>query len=234
MIQPPPSVTDLPINQLGTFASRIAPWLNCLVYPLGSYLVMPCYFGRIEVIGQENIPRTGPAILAPTHRSRWDALVVPHAAGRLVSGRDLRFMVSANELHRGLQGWFIQRLGGFPVDTERPGIGSVRHSVELLLQGEMLVIFPEGGIFRDRKVHPLKRGVARIALEAELNQAGIGVKILPISIAYSQPYPSWKTDVTVKIGVPIEVANYDSNDIKESTEQLTAELKAALKVLHEF
>ena len=59
------------------------------------------------------------------------------------------------------------------------------------------------------------------------------MKILPISIAYSQPYPTWGTDVTVKIGTPIEVAKYDMNAIKESTQQLTNDLHAALTILHE-
>ena len=233
MNQSSPSAQDSPVNQSAKFESRIAPWLTCLAYPLGSYLVIPLYFGAIKVTGQENIPRTGPVILAPTHRSRWDALIVPYATGKLVSRRELRVMVSANELYKGIQGWFIQRLGGFPVDTERPGISSVRHSVELLCEGEMIVIFPEGNIFRENRVHSLKRGVPRIALETELNRPGIGVKILPISVAYSQPYPTWGTDVTVKIGRPIEVAKYDMNAMKESTQQLTNDLHTALKILHE-
>jgi 1-acyl-sn-glycerol-3-phosphate acyltransferase len=76
----------------------------------GNYLVLPAFFSKITVTGQENIPLTGGVILAPTHRSRWDALILPYAVGRLVSGRDLRFMVSANEM-KGVQGWFIRRLG---------------------------------------------------------------------------------------------------------------------------
>jgi 1-acyl-sn-glycerol-3-phosphate acyltransferase len=73
--------------------SHIAPWLINIVYPLGSSLVIPFYFGKIDISGQENIPPSGAVIVAPTHRSRWDALLVPYATGRLVSGRDLYFMV---------------------------------------------------------------------------------------------------------------------------------------------
>ncbi len=212
--------------------SRISPWLIRLAYPLGCWLVMPLFFGRLKVTGQENIPLNEPVIVAPLHRSRWDALIVPLAVGRLVSGRDLRFMVTSSEL-QGIQGWFIRRLGGFPIDVKRPAASSLEHSVKILKKGEMLVIFPEGGIFRDNTVHPLKRGVARIALEVEAQQPGSGIKILPLSLEYSQPYPTWGTDITVNIGQPIEVAQYDPQTMKASSEKLTDDLEATLTELHE-
>ncbi|WP_107666309.1 1-acyl-sn-glycerol-3-phosphate acyltransferase [Cyanothece sp. BG0011] len=208
--------------------SRISPWLIRLVYPLGAWIVLPLYFGRITIKGQEHIPETGPVIIAPTHRSRWDALIIPYAVGRMVSGRDVRFMVTSSEME-GIQGWFIRRLGGFPVDVKRPGPSSLEHSVEVLKQGEMLVIFPEGGIFRDTEVHPLKRGVARIALEVESQQPGCGMKILPVAIEYSQPFPSWGTDVTVNIGSPLDVATYDITTMKRSSEKLTQDIESDLK-----
>ncbi len=208
--------------------SRISPWLINIAYPLGSIILLPFYFGRITINGQEHIPKTGPVIIAPTHRSRWDALMIPYAVGRMVSGRDVRFMVTSSEM-TGIQGWFIRRMGGFPVDVKRPGPSSLEHSVEVLKQEEMLVIFPEGGIFRDREIHPLKRGVARIALEVESQQPGCGMKILPVGIEYSQPFPSWGTDVTINIGSPLEAASYDTTTLKRSSEKLTHDLESHLK-----
>jgi 1-acyl-sn-glycerol-3-phosphate acyltransferase len=147
-------------------------------------------------------------------------------------------MVLASEM-KGLQGWFIRRMGGFPVDNNQPGIGSFRHGVELLEKGEMVVIFPEGGIFQDERVHPLKRGLARIALEVESSNPGLGVKIVPISIRYSQPVPHWRCDVKVRIGTPLNVADYCSASpkntakltVRQSSQKLTAELETALKRL---
>lgn len=208
--------------------SRISPWLIRLVYPLGYWIVLPLYFGRLIITGQEHIPKTGPVIIAPTHRSRWDALIIPYAVGRMVSGRDLRFMVTASEV-AGLQGWFIRRLGGFPIDIKHPRSSSLEHSIEVLKQGEMLVIFPEGGIFQDTQVHPLKRGVARIALDVQSQQPKCGIKILPVTIEYSQPLPSWGTDVQVNIGSPIDVATYDTTTIKSSSQTLTQDLESRLK-----
>lgn len=229
--------------------SRISPWLSGVAYPLGRYVVLPFYFGHIEVTGREHLPTEGPIILAPTHRSRWDAFMVPYAAGHDITGRHLRFMVSANEV-TGLQGFFIRRFGGFPVDTEHPAISSLRHGVELLRSGEILVIFPDGNIYRDSGIQPLKPGLARMALQAEVGAGSVdsshnhtdisaktpstklGTKIVPMTIKYSQPVPQWGCDVQIRIGSPLQVADYCTTSVKKSAQRLTSDLETALKNLY--
>ena len=225
--------SDINKSKEQSLNSRISPWLANLLYPLGSKFVLPLFFDKIQVTGQENIPENGSVIVAPTHRSRWDALVIPYAVGKLVSGRDLRFMVSSNEV-KGLQGWFIRRMGGFPVDTERPGMESLCHTVDLLREEEMIVIFPEGGIFRQPKVQNLKRGVALISLQVQSEHPANKVKILPVSIRYSQTYPSWGTKVDVDIGSPLDVKDYVTKSLRQGSQKLTQELFQRLKDLHEI
>lgn len=232
MMQLDSSHTDIETakNTKVAASSRVSPWLTPILYPLGQRLVLPLHFGKIEVRGQENLPTNGPVIVAPTHRSRWDAILVPAIIGKSATGRDPRYMVSINEM-RGIQGWFIRRMGGFAVDPKHPSIGTLRHGVELLQQGEMLVIFPEGDIYRDGNVHPLKPGLARLALSAELSQPELGIKILPINISYSQTYPTWGCDVTCRIGSPIHVGDYSTGSIKKDAQQLTQDLELTLKQL---
>lgn len=211
-----------------TNISRVSPWLTPLAYLLGRHL-LHLFFGHISVTGQQHIPKEGPVILAPTHRSRWDALLVPYAAGRCLTGRDPRFMVTITEC-QGLQGWLIRHLGGFPVNLKHPSITTLRHAVDLLANSETLVIFPEGGI-RKGKLHPLKPGIARLALSAESNYAGLGVKIIPISIDYSQTNPTWGTNVNINIGKPIKVADYLGSNTKLGAKLLTADLASSLQQL---
>ena len=210
--------------------SRVSPWLIRVAYLLGRYMILPSFFGHIKVTGRENIPKSGPVILAPTHRSRWDSLVLPYATGRCVTGRDMRFMVTSNEC-QGLQGWFVLRMGGFPVNIERPAIATLRHTVELMQQGEMLVIYPEGGIHRDGQVHPLKPGIARLAVTAESTYPGLDIKVIPVGIHYSEPYPHWGTDVSIHIGEPIKAADYMNGNLKQEAKRLTADLTHKLKQL---
>jgi len=213
-----------------TTASRVSPWLIKIAYPLGRFFLLPFFFSRISVTGQENLPKTGPVILAPTHRSRWDALLVPHTTGRGVTQRDLRYMVSGNEC-RGIQGWFIKRLGGFAIDPKQPSITSLRHGVELLQNGEMLVIFPEGGIFRDNEVKALKPGLARLALSAESSHPGLGITVVPVGISYNEAYPSWGSRVSIHIGSPLKVADYQTDSPKQGAKRLTADLRSELSHL---
>lgn len=234
------SVSDarVPVKRLSLHfspISRCSPWLTPLVYALGRYLVLPAYFGRITVLGRHHIPPQGPVILAPTHRSRWDPILLSLAAGRWATGRDLHFMVTANEV-RGIQGWFIRRLGGFSINTERPSVASLRHGVDLIQQGAMFVIFPEGNIFRDGAIAPLKPGLARLALQAEAATPGTGVKVVPVSLHYSDPHVGWRTQVTIKIGPPLAVERYlpentASDRLKASARDLTGDLTTALDQL---
>jgi len=218
-------------SQVNSKSSSLYPWLASLSYFLGRHIVMPFYFRRINIIGTKNIPKERPVILAPTHRSRWDGLMIAYATGRLVTGRDPRFMVSMDEV-KGLQGWLIRNLGGFPINPKNPAVSCFRYGVELMLNRKMLVIFPEGNIFRDNQVHTLKTGLARIGLQAESHQPNLDVKIVPISLNYNPVIPRRGCNVTVRIGVPLSVKDYICGSGKKRAQNLTMDLEAALKNLN--
>jgi 1-acyl-sn-glycerol-3-phosphate acyltransferase len=211
--------------------AEVSSWLTKIIYPLGQYLVIPGYFREIEVIGKEYIPHKGAVILAPTHRTRWDPILVPYAVGPYVTGRNSRFMVSADEM-KGLQGWFVRRLGGFAIDTNKPSIASLRHSVDLLHNGEMLTIFPEGNIFRDGTLHPLKKGLARIAMQAEALKPGLDLKIIPIGFSYEHPVVKFRDRVSIEIGKPLQVQTYQQFSTKIGAEKLHQDLTQALEELN--
>ncbi|QQE66929.1 hypothetical protein GFS31_36340 [Leptolyngbya sp. BL0902] len=224
-----------PLSVVPSPQSRCSPWLTPIAYGLGQYLVLPSYFGPITITGQAHIPTHGPVILAPTHRARWDSIVLPLAAGRPATGRDLRFMVTDDEV-KGMQGWFIRRLGGFPVNVRRPSVASLRHGRDLLLNQEMLVIYPEGGIRREDRVHPLKPGLARLAVQAEAAQANLNVHILPVDIFYGEAYPRWRCPVQIHIGAPLMVQAYlqggtAPDALKTAAQQITTDLKKQLVAL---
>ncbi|XGV86739.1 MAG: lysophospholipid acyltransferase family protein [Limnothrix sp. BL-A-16] len=214
----------------GSIRSCVLPWLARVLYPLARRVVLPTYFGSVTIEGLENLPQNARSLLfAPTHRSRWDALVVPCAIGRPICPADLHFMVSANEASRGLQGWFIQRMGGFPVDTTNPSIASVRHGIKVLETGKALVIFPEGDIFRDGHLHPLKPGLARMAIQAERSHSG--VHIVPIHVEYGSPQVGWRCGVRVIVGRSLPLAQYLDRPAKVAAPALTQDLADALNQL---
>jgi 1-acyl-sn-glycerol-3-phosphate acyltransferase len=210
----------------------ISPWLADLAYGLNQRYLLPTYFDRIAVTGREHVPQTGAVIFAPTHRSRWDGLLVPYAIGPQGLGRYPRYMVTIDEM-QGLQGWFIRRMGGFPVDTRSPGIASLRYGIDLLHQAQPLVIFPEGGqLLENRRagVNRLHPGLARIAIKAYMSQPQCPIAIVPMAINYRDPRIG-RRDVDIQIGVPLHVRDYLDVQAKSSARRMTQDLTAALQRL---
>jgi 1-acyl-sn-glycerol-3-phosphate acyltransferase len=202
--------------------SHISIWLTVLLRPIHRLLVWS-YF-RVEVVNAERIPAHGPVLLAPTHRSRWDPVLLYCATRRL-----LRFMASHDEFV-GLQGWFMRHLGTFPVNTRRPTPGALRHCRELILAGEALVIFPEGNLFYypPHHVHPLKPGTAWLALECQEQIPDAHFPLVPIRIVYSDRYPRFRTHVQILIQEPILLGPYLDVPRRAAIRQLTADLQRGL------
>lgn len=218
-----------PAQPITAINSRFSPWLLPLAYFL-CRMILPLFFKRIEVIGQENLPLEGAVVLAPTHRSRWDGILIAFAAGRLATGRDMHFMVTQDEAE-GFQGWILKRLGGFPINPKSPSVASLRHGIKVLQDRQMMVVFPEGNIFRCNEIHPLKPGLIRLALQAESNQPDLAIKVVPITLNYSHLIPRWGCEVTIRIGEPIEVAQYKQGNAKQNAKQLAADLTTRLEGL---
>jgi 1-acyl-sn-glycerol-3-phosphate acyltransferase len=202
----------------------ISPWLSPLAMLVTQDLTLPAFFARVRVLGRKHLPRTGPVLLAPTHRARWDALLLPHAAGRRVTGRDCRFMVTVDEM-KGLQGWFLHRLGCFPVDQGRPTLASLRYAVDLLASGQQLVVFPEGRIRRDDGPIRLHQGLARLAMLT----AGQGVElpVLPVGIAYSHPRPHPGEAAAVCFGEPLRPEGQGRDAARAFNERLAVAMQSA-------
>ena len=64
-------------------------------------IALNCFFRRKIVIGCENLPLKGSVVLAPTHRSRWDALMLTMAAGRRITNRERSDYIMSADVARG-------------------------------------------------------------------------------------------------------------------------------------
>jgi 1-acyl-sn-glycerol-3-phosphate acyltransferase len=206
-----------------SLCNGINPWLAPVAMVLTQDVALSGFFrGGVCVEGQEHLPFSGPVLLAPTHRSRWDALMLPRAAGRRVSGRDCRFMVSSDEMV-GLQGWFLHRLGCFPVNPRKPAAASLRFAVELLQAGQQLVVFPEGRISQDDGPLRLMPGLARLAALAQ--GQGVRVPVVPVGIAYSSARPAFGDSAALCFAPPL----YLDGEGRAATAALNADLVAGLE-----
>ena len=206
---------------------EINPFLGHLAVFLTQELAINIFF-REKIINKNNlsIPKNHSVILAPTHRSRWDGLVLTMAIGRRVTKKDCRFMVTKSEM-KGIQGWFLKRLGCFSINQTSPSLSILRYAVKLIVKKEQLVVFPEGKINKYGKKIPLKEGLYRLARLATKKTKLIIV--LPIGIAYSEVSPRFRGKVSICFGDPLFMNDHLDLSIQEFNQKLNEKMIIAEK-----
>jgi 1-acyl-sn-glycerol-3-phosphate acyltransferase len=133
-------------------------------------VVLLRFWFRVRVEGAENVPESGPAVIAPNHKSLMDPFFVG-----IATPRQVRFMAKA-ELFRGPLGWFIRRLGAFPVRRGGGDTEAIETARAILQDGGLVVVFPEGTrVDEPDALGAPRRGAGRLAVET-------GAPIVPAAI----------------------------------------------------
>jgi 1-acyl-sn-glycerol-3-phosphate acyltransferase len=157
--------------------------------------VMKLVFG-LTATGTENIPKKGAVVIAPNHKSFWDAFFIA-----AVVRRRLHFMGKA-ELFTGWRGRLFVALGGFPVLRGESDAEAIETSRAILQRGDVLALFPEGTRVSDPdKLGNPRRGAARLAIET-------GAVIIPTAITGTEKR-RWHLPRRVRIafGEPVPVTD---------------------------
>ena len=205
----------------------INPFLGFLAMFVTQDIVIKIFFRKIKIQKEISLPKNSSIILAPTHRSRWDGLVLTKAIGRRVTSKDCRFMVTKSEM-KGIQGWFLKRLGCFSIDQVSPSLSILRYAVSLIVNKNQLVVFPEGKINKNSKKLILKEGLYRLALLAAKKTNSIFV--IPIGIAYSQISPKIRGEVSLCFGEPLLVNRNSNLSIIDFNKILNKRMSQAEKI----
>ena len=207
---------------------KINPLLGFLAMLVTQDIILRFFFSKKKIINNGfSIPKNSSIILAPTHRSRWDGLVLTMAMGRRVTSKDCRFMVTKSEM-QGIQGWFLKRLGCFSINQLSPSLLALRYAISLVEKGEQLVVFPEGKINKYGKKLVLKEGLYRLARLAR-NKTN-SITIVPIGIAYSKVSPGFRDKFCLSLGQPISMDDCLNFTVKEFNEFLYEKMIKAEKI----
>lgn len=150
-------------------------------------------FYRWEVIGSENIPASGPVILCSNHISNYDPLIVGCSSERRV-----HFMAKEELFRIPIVSFLIRQFGAFPVKRGAADRSAIRSTLQILEEGKVLGIFPEG---TRSKTGDLKKGLPGVAMFALKSQAAV------VPVAIVGPYRLFRP-VKVVIGKPIDLTAY--------------------------
>lgn len=169
------------------------------------------FYRRLTVIGYEKIPPNTPVIFAPNHQNAlMDALAVLFA-----SRNPVVFMARADIFKKPFVAKILNFLKILPIYRIRDGYGELGRNqevfddtVDVLKSGTPICILPEGNHEGLKRLRPLKKGIFRIAFQAEESrQFNLNLHIVPIGIDYSD-YFNAGADLMVVFGTPIKVADY--------------------------
>jgi len=177
-----------------------------VLYLVVRFLLRPLFHAalRMHVTGRDNVPPTGPVILASNHLSFIDSMVIPLSAPRRVY-----YLAKAEYFTgSGVGGWLTRTLftalGAMPVErqTHRAAQEALDTALVLLRRGEGFGIYPEGTRSRDGRLARGKTGVAWLALTADCPVVPVAVagtdRVQPVESRWPRPHK-----VSVTFGKPL-------------------------------
>jgi len=186
---------------------------------------------RPWVRGIENIPTTGPVILASNHLSFSDSIFLP-----LQSRRPVVFLAKSEYFTgKGLKGaltrWFFKSTGQLPIDRSggKASEASLNTGLRVLSQGQVLGIYPEGTRSPDGRLYRGRTGIARMVLESK-------APIIPVAMIDTEKVqPIGKRlprirRIGIVVGTPLDFSRFDGMEgdrivLRAVTDEIMYELR---------
>lgn len=179
---------------------------------------------RVTAHGRKNVPRRGAAVLAPNHFSQADHFFVG-----VYLWRKVRFMAKSQLFGPPVLTYILKVGGAFPVRRGHRDEKAFETAYEILRQGELLLIYAEGGRSRSRELGTAKPGIGRVALES-------GAPIIPTAIHGSAGVRGWKRlrfpKVTVAYGEPLTFP-VEAEPSRERQQEVADQIFARVRELYE-
>ncbi len=178
----------------------------------------------LKVRNPKYIPRSGPAIIAPNHQTRFDALPIGYRVPQPVF-----CAVDRDYFDKPGIGWWLRTFRGVPLGERRDRDG-YQQCLKVIREGHRLILFPEGSLSRDGNLRKIQSGAARAALTC-------GVDIVPATIVGAfevwprhQPYPRLFKPMIVKFYPPIRCeAVTDKVELKRRIAEVNEQLERIMK-----
>jgi 1-acyl-sn-glycerol-3-phosphate acyltransferase len=208
-------------------------------FKIGTTVAIPLLnlVGKKQWRGAENIPKTGPIIVASNHVSYLDVLFLTHFLYR--SGRAPRYIGKEGVFKVPVIGKIVLAAGQIPVVREGSDAAkALEHAVKTLQAGHLLGVYPEGTLTRDPQGWPMvaKTGLARLAISTKtpvipIAQWGSQI-VMPTYEKKIKFFP--RTPIKILVGEPLDLSPwYGRENDPDALVEATAFLMRAITVLLE-
>jgi 1-acyl-sn-glycerol-3-phosphate acyltransferase len=172
---------------------------------------------RRKVIGKKNMPQHSACIVVANHVNLVDSPLIGISLGRKV-----HFMAKEDLFHSRIIGWLADKFGAFPVAKGKLNRRAGRTAVELLANGQALIIYPEGQRSLDGKLGPAYSGAALLAIKSDVPIVPVGI------IGTGQLKGKWwflrRPKITMNIGKPFSLPVFTDKPSKEEITGMTREI----------
>jgi 1-acyl-sn-glycerol-3-phosphate acyltransferase len=182
----------------------------------------------IELIGFENVPATGPVILAINHRSFMDSMFVP-----AVLSRPVTFVAKAEYFESWKTRWFFTAMGQIPVKRGggEASQAALDAAAEVLREGEVFGIYPEGTRSPDGRLYKGRTGVARLALDPGAVVVAVGLQGTDAVQPIGKKMLRFRVPVIISFSRPLDfsrlrsVAETDPLVLRRVTDEIMFEIR---------
>ena len=204
-------------------------------YAFGRSIIRPLarvvYRPRVE--GRENVPRSGPVIIASNHLSFIDSIAIPVAAPRPVHVLAKSSYFEGD----GASGWmsrqFFTSIGAIPVQrgAGQAALDALEQQRKILESGSAVALYPEGTRSLDGRLYKGRTGVAFLALQTGAPVVPVGLigtdRVMPVGARM----PSLTERITVKFGEPLDLTEHGPANSGKARRLATDDIMAAIHEL---
>ncbi|KIJ49336.1 hypothetical protein M422DRAFT_224945 [Sphaerobolus stellatus SS14] len=201
------------------------------------------FYRDIHVVGEENIPRDGPVIVVCTHHNM---LIDPAVlSATFPHKRPLHYWSKSSLFKNPIVGWILTDTGNIPVDRKsKDNQVLFKGTFEVLAQGEVVALFPEGTSYTEPRIMQVKDGASWSALEfakwarVHGNEThGKPLVVVPAAIVYTDK-AKYRSGVIVEFGKPFTMKQFENDFLsdepgatKSAVKRLTARIEREMVML---